>query len=206
MITSSTMTKTCSTTILNETIASLKSTTDHHNKDIQEIHKITNIHTRTLNEMSQQLTTILQKLSAVDNAEHSPKNSHISKGRTCHNLVSSLSRPAKLDFPKFCGEEPTSLIYKANQYFKYYRIPESEKLMMASFHMEGEALVWFQEGEDARVFGNWEALVQIMLIQFGSTAYDDPMEALTRLRQTSSMALYNGEFEALANRIKGLSP
>ena len=72
---------------------------------------------------------------------------------------------------------------------------------MTKTHMEGEALVWFQEGEDAGVFGTWEALVQAMLIQFGSTAYDDPMEALTRLRQTSTVALYKGEFEALANRI-----
>ena len=67
--------------------------------------------------------------------------------------------------------------------------------MMASFHMEGEALVWFQEGEDAEVFGTWEALVQAMLIQFGSTAYDDPMEASTRLRQTSTVALYKGELK-----------
>ena len=66
MITSSTMAETRSTAILNETIASLKSTTDCHNKDIQEIHKITNIHTRTLNEMSQQLATILQKLNAAE--------------------------------------------------------------------------------------------------------------------------------------------
>ena len=78
--------------------------------------------------------------------------------------------------------------------------------MMASFHMEGEALVWFQKGEKAGVFGNWEALIQAMLTRFGSTAYDDPMEALTRLRQTSTVALYKGEFEALANRIRGLSP
>ena len=77
---------------------------------------------------------------------------------------------------------------------------------MESFHMEGEALVWFQEGEDVGVFGTWEALVQAMLIRFGSTAYDNLMEALTRLRQTSTVALYKGEFEALANRIKGLSP
>ena len=63
--------------------------------------------------------------------------------------------------------------------------------MMASFHMEGEALVWFQEGDEAGVFGNWEALIQAMLTRFGSTAY---------------VALYMGEFEALANRIRGLSP
>ena len=45
-----------------------------------------------------------------------------------------------------------------------------------------------------------------MLIRFGSMTYDDPMEALTRLRQTLTVALYKGEFEALANRIRGLSP
>ena len=45
-----------------------------------------------------------------------------------------------------------------------------------------------------------------MLIRFGSTTYDDLMEALTRLRQTSTVALYNEEVEVLANRIKGLSP
>ena len=93
------MIKTHSTTILNETITSLKSSTDHHNKDIHEIHKITNIHTRTLSEMSQQLATILQKLNAADSVKHSPENSHIPEGRTCHQLVSSLSRPVKLDFP-----------------------------------------------------------------------------------------------------------
>ena len=122
MITSSTMTETRSTTILNETIASLKSTTDHHN--IQEIYKITNIHTHILNEMSQQLATILQKLNAVDNAKHILESSHIPEGRTCHQLVSSLSRPVKLDFPRFYGEELTSWIYKANQYFKYCRIQD----------------------------------------------------------------------------------
>nr|XP_023903579.1 uncharacterized protein LOC112015403 [Quercus suber] len=142
----------------------------------------------------------MEKLNAVE------ENSHNLGDRNYQQSVSGFSRPKRLDFPRFCGEEPTSWIYKANQYSKYYRIPESEKLMMASFHMDGEALVWFQEGEDAGVIGTWEALVQAMLIRFGSTAYDDPMEALTRLRQTTTVASYKGEFEALANRIKGLSP
>ena len=159
MITSSTMAKTRSTAILNETIASLKSTTDHHNKDIQEIHKITSIHTPTLNEMSQQLATILQKLNASESVDYNLENPYRLGDRNCHQSVSGFSRLVKLDFPRFSGEEPTSWIYKVNQYFRYYKIPESEKLMMASFHMEGEALVWFQEGEEAGVFGNWEALI-----------------------------------------------
>ena len=103
--------------------------------------------------MSQQLATILQKLNVAENAEPNHENSHTPKALDNHNLVPSMSRPVKLDFPRFCGGEPTSWIYKTNQYFKYYRILEQEKLMMASFHMDDEALVWFQKGEDASVFG-----------------------------------------------------
>lgn len=43
-------------------------------------------------------------------------------------------------------------------------------------------------------------------MRFGSTTYDDPMEVLTRLRQSSTVAMYKIEFEAISNRIKGLSP
>ena len=82
--TSSTMAETQATAILNETIASLKSTTDHHNKDIQEIHKITSIHTHTLNEMSQQLATILQKLNASESVDHNLENPYRPEDRNCH--------------------------------------------------------------------------------------------------------------------------
>ena len=95
-------------------LASLKSTTNHHNPNIQEIHKITSIHTCTLNEMSQQLATILQKLNATESVEHSPENSHILGDCNYHQFVLGFSRLVKFDFPRFCGEEPTSWIYKAN--------------------------------------------------------------------------------------------
>ena len=53
--------------------------------------------------------------------------------------------------------------------------------------------------------GTWEGFVRALQIRFGSTAFDDLMETLTRLRQTSSIASFNGQFEALSNRIKRLS-
>ena len=77
--------------------------------------------------------------------------------------------------------------------------------MPASFHMEGEALVWFQECEEIGVFCDWKSLVQAMHVRFGSTTYDDPMEMLTRLRQKTYVAMYKAQFEVLSNRIKGLS-
>ena len=48
--------------------------------------------------------------------------------------------------------------------------------------------------------------MQALHVRFGSTAYDDPMKMLTRLRQTSTVAMSKVEFEAVFNRIKGLSP
>ena len=44
-----------------------------------------------------------------------------------------------------------------------------------------------------------------MQIRFGVIAYDDPMVALTRLKQVSSVVAYKGNFEILSNRITGLS-
>ena len=76
---------------------------------------------------------------------------------------------------------------------------------MASYHMDGEALIWFQDAEEAGLFTSWEAFVKVLQIRFGNIAYDDPMEALTRLRQNGSVTVYKGQFESLSNQITGLS-
>lgn len=100
----------------------------------------------------------------------------------------------KLEFPRFWGENPTAWVYKANQYFKYYNVSPNEQLALASFHMDGEAeaLVWYQDCEESGISDLWETPVQALLLMFGTTSYDAPMEDLTRLR--------------LSNRIRGLSP
>ena len=76
---------------------------------------------------------------------------------------------------------------------------------MASFYMDGKALVWFQDCEASGVFMAWESFVEALLIRFGFSAYEDPLEALTRLRQTSNVIGYKGQFKALSNRIRDLS-
>ena len=77
--------------------------------------------------------------------------------------------------------------------------------MMASYHLEEEALIWFQDAEQAGGFTSWEVFVKALQTHFGVTAYDDPMKALTKLKQTSTMIAYKGNFEVLSNRILGLS-
>ena len=122
------MIETCAAALnmVNEAIASLRTTSNHHNKDIQ---KIQGIHTRTLNEMNQNLNAILQKLNSQDSNSHSPQRT-VSVNQSSSNL--SLARPVKLDFPRFSGDDPASWVYKANQYFGYYQTPVAKKLLMAS--------------------------------------------------------------------------
>jgi hypothetical protein len=61
---------------------------------------------------------------------------------------------------------------------------------MSAFYMEGDALVWFQDGFDLGLFTSWEAFEQAIKLRFGPNSYDDPMKALTCLRQTSSISIY----------------
>ena len=78
----------------------------------------------------------------------------------------------KLKFPMFWGENPTTWIYRANQYFKYYNVSPNEQLVLASFHMDGEALVWYQDCEEFGIFDRWETMVQALLLNFGTTSFD----------------------------------
>ena len=115
------------------------------------------------------------------------------------------SKNLMLDFPRFHGEDPTCWIYKTNKFFSFYGTPEHQKVLMASYHLNGEALISFQDSEQAGGFASWEVFIRALQTRFGTSTYDDPMEALTRLKQTTSVVSYKGNFEILSNRIKGLS-
>jgi hypothetical protein len=112
-------------------------------------------------------------------------------------------RPMKLDFPRFKGGDPTAWVYRALQYFHYYQVLEPEKVMHASYHVDEEALVWFQDCEHE--LHGWNDFVRAIQIRFGSASYDDPMELLTKLKQTHNIAAYKSQFESTSNRVRDLS-
>ena len=138
--------ETKSTTLLNEAIS-----------NSQEVHK--------------QLSIILQKLSNVEKKRKQLQTPRSNENHTSSNaLAITFPKSIKVDFPGLKGEEHVAWIYKANQYFNYYKIPDHEKLPMTYFHMDGEALVWFKEVEDTELFISWDALVQALQVRLGSTA------------------------------------
>ena len=109
----------------------------------------------------------------------------------------------KLDFPRFKEGDPTSCIYKAIQYFHYYQVQDAEKVMNASYHLNDDALIWFQDSE--HTINCWDEFVRTILLRFGTASYDNPMESLTKLKHTTVVIAYKGQFESVSNRIRNFS-
>ena len=89
------------------------------------------------------------------------------------------TKTVKLEFPRIRGENPSRWVYIAQQYFQLYSIPLNQRILLAFYRKEYEDLVWFQDAKDAGQFTSWEAFVKSLHTRFGTSTYDDPMEALT---------------------------
>lgn len=78
-------------------------------------------------------------------------------------------------------------------YFAYHNTLPQQKLYL---------LIWYQDLEESGFLTNQNIYVflKALLLRFGTSSYDDPMEALKRLRQTDSVEMYITKFEALSNR------
>ena len=86
----------------------------------------------------------------------------------------------RLEFPRFRGKNPLGWVYKAHWFFQLYNTLINQRILLASYHMEDEAVIWFQDAEETRQFISWEAFVRALHTRFRALAYDDPMEALTK--------------------------
>ncbi|KAH7525043.1 hypothetical protein FEM48_Zijuj06G0183200 [Ziziphus jujuba var. spinosa] len=83
-------------------------------------------------------------------------------------------------------------------------VPANQQVTLASFHLEGLALQWHRWFMKFHGPVSWKALTKAILLRFGPTEFKDPSEALTRLRQTTTVEAYQENFEKLSHRINGL--
>lgn len=117
------------------------------------------------------------------------------------------SKLAKIEFPKFSGDDSTELMTKVDQFFDYQKTDPSEKVYLASYHLQGEANQWWRwlqrtyREEDKEV--TWEVFVEELWSRFGPTDCDDFDESLSKIRQVGSLRDYQREFERLGNKVKG---
>jgi len=117
------------------------------------------------------------------------------------------SKTAKLEFPRFSGDDPTEWFNRVNQFFEFQNTAETQKVSLASYHLEGEANQWwqwirrnFQDEGHAIAWVNFE---DELWARFGPSECENFDEALSRIRQTGSLREYQREFERLGNRLRG---
>ena len=198
---------------MTETRSTSQNSNSQNSEKIASLAKVSENHKHALQEIQKQLRTIIGFMQRIVEAEDKCHISNLgsravlinSNGGNPESSPFNSLKNLKLDFPRFRGEDPTCWVYKANQFFSYHNTPKHQKVMMASYHLEEEALIWFQDVKQAGGFPSWEIFIKALQTRFGVMAYDDPMEALTRLKQTSIVIAYKGNFEILSNRIFGLS-
>jgi len=82
-------------------------------------------------------------------------------------------RSLKLNFPHFDGENVSSWLFKVKQFFDFSNVPTEYKIPMASFYMEGDALVWFRNASALGLLDSWEALEQVIQLRFAPNSMQE---------------------------------
>ncbi|OMO73137.1 Retrotransposon gag protein [Corchorus capsularis] len=112
----------------------------------------------------------------------------------------------KIHLSTFDGSNPLDWLFQAEQYFSFYAIQPHQRLSLVAFYMSGIALSWFQHLYRNNQLTDWSAFARALELRFGPSSYFNHEAALFKLKQTSTVAHYRGEFEKLANKVDGLSP
>lgn len=74
--------------------------------------------------------------------------------------------------------------------------------MLASFHLQDEALQWYQWYEKTQPNMQWGEFTQALCVHFGPSNYEDVDKALAKLQQTGTVHEYQTQFEQLATRVQ----
>nr|KYP74288.1 hypothetical protein KK1_006960 [Cajanus cajan] len=88
----------------------------------------------------------------------------------------------------------------------FYQVPWDQRVPIAAFYMQGDALSWFKWMFHNNQLGDWPSFARALEIRFGPSSYENHQGKLLKLCQTSSVADFQATFEKLSNRVFGIPP
>lgn len=105
-----------------------------------------------------------------------------------HELVGNVetSKPTRLEFRRFCGENPKLWISHVERYFKFYGISENNNLLLASSYLDGEALKWCQWLSQNKQLADWDHFTEKVLIRFRKRRLEPPKGHLDAIKEYST--------------------
>ena len=116
-----------------------------------------------------------------------------------------MTRLAKVDFPRFNGENVKEWLFKVEEFFGIDNTPLDLKVRLASIHFDQLAAAWHQSlvqsEQDAYVIEDWEQY-KVLLKERFEDVLDDPIADLKRLQETAGIGDYHAKFELIRTRVK----
>ncbi|KAF2310230.1 hypothetical protein GH714_007321 [Hevea brasiliensis] len=96
---------------------------------------------KAISKFSEMTLSTKEGTSSVGDDSQSRSNKEESKEGGQPIFASKL---AKIEFPKFSGDDPTEWMAKVEQFFDYQKTIPTEKVYLASYHLQGEANQWWR--------------------------------------------------------------
>lgn len=129
------------------------------------------------------------------NGSSSKVNSSEAKDSSIGNIHKTLNFNPKVEFPKFDGNNPRVWIKKCCKYFSMYKIPEEQKVDLASLNMVDKAEVWVSSYLSVRKHAEWSDFVIDLTARFRDEFGGNVVEQFTKLQQNDPLENYIDEFE-----------
>lgn len=74
-----------------------------------------------------------------------PLRQNFRESQTNQSINLLVPKTVKIDFPRFDGQsDHTIWLFKAEQFFQLHNIATNDRVSLASFHLEGDAHLWYQ--------------------------------------------------------------
>jgi hypothetical protein len=95
---------------------------------------------------------------------------------------------------------PLVWLNRCEQFFDTQRTPSTEKVGLASFHLTGDAQLWYQQYKGAHGHPTWRRLTELINIQFEPPSRSNALGELISFKCTGTVAEFNKKFNALLCR------
>lgn len=133
------------------------------------------------------------------------KLGHSEEGTSSNNKP-VIKKSIRSEMPKFNGSNVHGWIYKAKKYLRFHNAPDEERVTVATFNIEGEALDWLVWADRNSSLSSWSNFLDDLILRFGVSSYEIPAGRLSKLVQITSVKEYQHQFEALANKVDDIKP
>ncbi|VFQ71472.1 unnamed protein product [Cuscuta campestris] len=119
-------------------------------------------HQRSMDEQFRSFTSLLHKLQSSNVSTKTAARSLPMHTEGRH----PFSFNPRIELPLFMGGNPREWIKQCGKCFSLFKIPDNQKVTLASIHLEGRAKIWFEGYGQARPIVDWEDFIVDLYARF----------------------------------------